>query len=287
MKICITILLIVSNIIWTLNGQIINVGFEEWEIEGSHLIPTGWQLEDYFCITSDFYVERDSNSFEGQFSLKIRGVCDFWEGGYEPAIISQEVGVVDGEIPDGFSFWIKILNIEEDNASTAGCGWIEVRSHYAEGGADINFWHKRVKEEISEWTKIEVPLTNIDTSKTIDRFTIRISGGSCGNGIGYEGNSDFLVDGVGEILTSLTDLEDVDIKIYPNPTNNFITVIGNRDYILDVFTSLGTLIITVNYTPNLAQSINLSDVDDGVLIIRFTDKLNGNQVIKRIIKHGD
>jgi hypothetical protein len=288
MKSTITTFLFVSSILVSVNGQIINPGFEEWETDGLYEVPSGWQNEETYCFNGDTYVIKDTNSYEGQYSLKFRGVCPHWEGGYQSALLSQEFTFPDNELPSSFSFWIKILNIEESEGVAVGCGSIAIYYYYEEGSSNSNSWYIETEEEITEWTKIEIPLTYIDTSKTIDYFNIRIWGGSCPGSLGQEGNSDFLVDAATELPTPTLEILKDKIQVFPNPTNGIFTIKGMKHYKLDLFTVTGVLIKSINNSNKSNQiAVNLFDIDQRVILLKFTDTVNGNQIVKRIIKHVD
>lgn len=278
----------ISSAIMVVNCQITNPGFEEWEIDGSYEVPTGWHNEETYCFNGDTYVIKDTISYEGQFSLKFRGVCPAFEGGYQPAVLSQEFTFPDNSLPSSFSFWIKILNIEESEGVIAGCGSISILYFYEEGSNGGDSWFISTEEEITEWTKIEIPLTNIDTSKTIDYFEIRFWGGSCNGSLGFEGNSDFLIDAVSELPTSSRNVAKDKIQIFPNPTSDNITIKGIKYHKLDLFTVIGVLIKTIDNSSTSNQLVvDLTTLEERIILIRFTDTLNGTQFVKRVIKHVD
>jgi hypothetical protein len=278
----------ISSAIMAANCQITNPGFEEWEIDGSYEVPTGWHNEETYCFNGDTYVIKDTISYEGQFSLKFRGVCPAFEGGYQPAVLSQEFTFPDNSLPSSFSFWIKILNIEESEGVTAGCGSISILYFYEEGSNGGDSWFINTEEEITDWTKVEIPLANIDTSKTIDYFRIQFWGGSCNGSLGFEGNSDFLIDAVSELSTSSRNIVKDEIQIFPNPASDIITIKGSKHHKLELFTVTGVLIKTINNF-NLSDKlvIDLTTFEERVILLKFTNTLSGNEFVKRVIKHDD
>ena len=81
------------------------------------------------------------------------------------------------------------------------------------------------------------------------------------------------------LLNNLPSLED-EIKIYPNPTNNNITIVAQNAKI-DIMNMGGQILKTVN-TYDLKTTIDLGNLSNGVYF--FIIKTNNRTVTKKIIK---
>jgi hypothetical protein len=271
---------------YSLNGQIINPGFEDWESDSIFQIPTGWRTDETICISGEYpHVYKDSSSFQGQYSVKITANCYAFEGGVAPTVLTQEFSFDNNFTPSDFSFWIKLLNIQESNGDSIGCASISVYYYYEEGSFSNDSWFISTQEEISEWTKVNIPLNNIDSTKTVDYFIIRIWGGSCAGSLGGIGNSELLVDAAMEFPTSTIILNIDKLRIFPNPTTGIVTLKGIKNHKLDLYTVSGSLIKSVDFSNGLDQVlVNLTDIKENIILAKFTNIQNGNQMIKKIIK---
>ncbi|MDP2174887.1 MAG: T9SS type A sorting domain-containing protein [Bacteroidota bacterium] len=80
----------------------------------------------------------------------------------------------------------------------------------------------------------------------------------------------------------LTKIEKIDgvnsIKIYPNPTNDFLIINSNKDDIISIYDLMGRLISHFNVLENEDMIINLSNYNKGIYIIR-----NQNNSINKFI----
>ena len=73
---------------------------------------------------------------------------------------------------------------------------------------------------------------------------------------------------------------ELDVFIYPNPTDNYLFIEGNKNPIaVSVYNLLGAEVITKSAT----DKINVSELSKGVYIIRISDGVN--QANKRFIKN--
>jgi hypothetical protein len=73
---------------------------------------------------------------------------------------------------------------------------------------------------------------------------------------------------------------ELDVFIYPNPTDNYLFVEGNKNPIsISIYNLLGAEVIAKSAT----DKINVSELSKGVYIIRISDGVN--QANKRFIKN--
>jgi hypothetical protein len=82
-----------------------------------------------------------------------------------------------------------------------------------------------------------------------------------------------------DILTGINNIKNSNIKIYPNPTNNFINIEGltkNENNTIQIFDVQGKLVITKNITEK--GTIDLSELNKGVYVIKI------GEVAQRIVK---
>ena len=81
------------------------------------------------------------------------------------------------------------------------------------------------------------------------------------------------------IATGINDIKNLNIKIYPNPTNNIINIEGlnkNENNTIQIFDVQGKLVITKNITEK--GTIDLSELNKGVYVIKI------GEVAQRIVK---
>jgi hypothetical protein len=81
------------------------------------------------------------------------------------------------------------------------------------------------------------------------------------------------------VVTSINDIKNSNIKIYPNPTNNIINIEGltkNENNTIQIFDVQGKLVITK--TINEKGTIDLSELNKGVYVIKI------GEVAQRIVK---
>ncbi|MCB0622298.1 MAG: T9SS type A sorting domain-containing protein [Saprospiraceae bacterium] len=263
-------------------AQIANPGFEEWEPDGSgYERPVGWEVEDWGgCFVDVPYLEKSDDAYEGEHSLKLRGTCSFWEGGLAPAIAVYE-WEVDGDLPTSITCWVKLINIEDSWGAEIGRGAIVVRHTYVEGGWGENRWIVDTTEEIAEWTPVEIPIAGIDPSKNVASLRISIWGGSVPNGIGYEGNADFLVDGIGISLTSVRESWIHQVRIYPNPAGKILYLEGAPEGRFELFDAMGRLA----FQGASREQLDVGDLSAGLYTIRLWSEKDRQWIARAILKH--
>lgn len=72
------------------------------------------------------------------------------------------------------------------------------------------------------------------------------------------------------------------VDIYPNPTNNFVTISGENLSKIKIFNITGQMVLKFDYT-NDNQTIDLTNQQSGIYFFNIIDK-NGNQCTKKVIK---
>lgn len=75
-----------------------------------------------------------------------------------------------------------------------------------------------------------------------------------------------LSDGIDDIFNSNSKTQ----KVYPNPSNNFISISNLKNGRVEIINSLGQLILTTSQTEN----INIENLPSGIYWIRFSDEIN-------------
>ncbi len=80
---------------------------------------------------------------------------------------------------------------------------------------------------------------------------------------------------------SITESED-SVRIFPNPTTNYFTIFGATGRNIQIFNTVGKLLIDTHVT-NSSQSIDISDLTKGVYILKLSDNYKTKQI--RIIKN--
>lgn len=270
-------------------APILNPGFEDWEIwiDGTER-PADWKVgyhQGCYIQPNMVVVSKDTNALFGNYCLKIKGSCPFWEGGLLGATVSQEINF-DGDVPvpKALSFWYKHINIEYTPFDTIGCAIISVRYYYREGGYADNLWLLRTKVETHEWKNARFLLTNRDPEKVVKQMVIKITGGSCSNGIGYSGNSEFLIDGIGDFLLSSDDLIENSVSVFPNPTTGRVFVSSSNDMHFLLLDGLGNVKLQGKIFSDTDSKIDLTYLPSGIYYLTLKNAKSDIQEVREIIK---
>lgn len=77
---------------------------------------------------------------------------------------------------------------------------------------------------------------------------------------------------------------DVPYKFYPNPTDNIVIVRSDIPLDVQIADASGTVRISQSKVQGL-QTINVSDLEKGIYMIRFTNKLNNTVTTEKLFKN--
>ena len=80
-----------------------------------------------------------------------------------------------------------------------------------------------------------------------------------------------------DICTGISESNNTDMSIYPNPADQMITVLNAKGATIEVISMIGTIVNRIE-NANDTQLINMSKVNEGAYFIRIT---NGNNVVTR------
>jgi len=210
------IIVLISILITTpMFSQIPNGSFENWEQENSWEIPTNWQTNN---AEMDFVsVTKVESLTDGDFAMKVESKGHSFEG-YAP-------GIAQCAFMPSSSF--NTLEISYTIDSIEGEGNIEiVVSQYSDSTyLQIAYWKQ---ESITTGIQsLQLPLSPVNG----DSLKIEVRANSQLTALGYEGHAEIIVDMMELSLTSSTTNSSLyeDVTLYPNPTNNKVTINGIKN----------------------------------------------------------
>ncbi len=85
-------------------------------------------------------------------------------------------------------------------------------------------------------------------------------------------------------ISSLKEKAPTEVRIYPNPVNAKLTVEGEELQRVEVLTLNGVLIASKEFLDTSSVNIDLTDKDQGILLLKLTDK-NGLVSYERLVKN--
>ncbi|WP_411767039.1 T9SS type A sorting domain-containing protein [Winogradskyella sp. A3E31] len=98
------------------------------------------------------------------------------------------------------------------------------------------------------------------------------------------GNSDFFIQKLQENSLSNGDFSTTNIKIYPNPTKQFILINGLEAFNYQVITLQGKKLLEGNYTSGL-DKIDVSSLSSGMYIISISNQDGSQSMTHKILKN--
>jgi len=84
-----------------------------------------------------------------------------------------------------------------------------------------------------------------------------------------------------DLISSLHELSDTEVNIFPNPTSDYINILseGTLQYKADLYSIAGSLIVT---SKNIAK-IDVGSLHRGIYILKVTDMATGKNVVERVV----
>ena len=202
-------------------AQIANGGFEKWELIDNIEEPLFWTTSEQDSL--NIRIEKDSNSIEGNYSMKIvpRNLnpwlinCNIWVS----TSVKFETTIGDNK---SLTAWVKSI---PDSLNFFESVYLEIRLRAYEMGNLDSIYNWKTFDRIDEFMKLEFPITN----SNIDSLRISITGGATNSPFdGCDLRSISWVDGImiEETLTTHVN-SDVfeqgeEVSIYHNPSNGLI-----------------------------------------------------------------
>ncbi len=272
-------------------GQIKNTNFENW-----HTIPNIPNAEDPDFWTStnimppntgfNLGITKSTDAYEGNYALKIMPKrfqpSHFWLGDTTGSVISYGISNPTALLHDG-GFYIKDTVVFIPSKLTG--------------------YYKRIKTNYTsiDTAYIKILLNNIGTvfgfsrygesgfspTTTYQYFEVDILGDPRADSIGisifYESNDTsstnggyLLIDDLGiEPLVSTDDLKDVSIKVYPNPSSDYLYIEqgeNKRIERIELFDLQGRLMKSVDNIQQSQQKIDIRALERGYYMMRITSE---------------
>ena len=85
--------------------------------------------------------------------------------------------------------------------------------------------------------------------------------------------------------TSNLQVDQTSIQLFPNPTQNDFTIVGDlSNYQIEILSASGTL-IQVIYSTDTSHTIDISDLPQGIFFVKASNLTNNQLVLQKIIKH--
>lgn len=273
----------------SLNAQIIDGNFEKWDTAFHWVLPVNSQYElipRYWKSNNEihpdwhpFLVSTPASQSEespfDEFSLKLESSATI-------SIDESGTGILYQDIPskklDQISFWMKCDSILND----AGC-YIEL---YGINNT-LNLIYK--DSIIEQQTNFENYIIRPNPSMVNDYDSIRIQFIAKGyNGLGenYVSHTQMLIDKVEvEYLSNIEQLETNKLNIFPNPTDDKISIEskGQEIKMIQLINSDGKIIKKVFY-PNNINTLEIKNFAKGVYILKTTF-MNNHYQLNKIIKN--
>jgi len=257
-----------SSLSQPLYSQLLNGNFENWTELNGTLALDNWEITSS-CWGVPDTLTRDTDSNDGEFSLKVTSECDGWEYDHYFGVVSQTVQLDNKEeIPNSISFYYKVKNLRLID-SLPGCGFISIFLEDDLQNSKNKNWGGGFTEETPEWIKGVLDLPELDFTPT--KYTIRIIGGGCGE-IGNLSTLDFLVDQIqSDFVVSNNNTTKNEIQIYPNPFSEFIHIREAKNNTVEVFSIDGKLLFQSEISNDFFQ-IAVDDFMDNILIVSVSNK---------------
>jgi hypothetical protein len=177
---------------------------------------------------------------------------------------AKKFGGVTGDDPDFFLLKMKFFNNGEETGDTL--------DFYM---ADYRFDDNTQDYIIDEWTTINLTgITNLYDE--IELILSSTDNGAFGmNTPNYIAIDNFIIDPLNADKTELQN-----VQIFPNPANDFITIISENNNIVTLYNSIGQLLFENTFINN--TTINIENFQSGIYYTRIESE--GKSTVKKIIK---
>ena len=259
------------------NAQFINTDFENWDVINESNFPTDWTINPQNHCEPNSTIFQVADAISGDYAIMFTAGCVFTDT-FESERLSQRIEL-DPQLDKltSLEFYYKHINISILNRDSIGCAFVDLRlDHDTEPTTSSHeYFFRKSKEEVSVWTKVEMDLSHLENVKLA---SIRIQGGSCDTGTSSEGNSEFIIDNLKVGINRLTNTSETendidDIKIFPNPAHDQITLSKTKEGYLRIYNSNGTLIHEVSSDTRDNYHLKIDHFTSGnYFLIQFDNK---------------
>jgi len=111
----------------------------------------------------------------------------------------------------------------------------------------------------------QVITTNASYAKSV--FSIDLDGDGDNDVLSASSGDDKIAWYENLLITSVTEISNTDIKIFPNPTNNIINISYNKEFLLEIYDITGRKLLYSNST-----TTDVSQLSKGIYILLIKDK---------------
>jgi len=248
------VLLPIINLLSYSQNLVLNPGFETWEKTNK---PAGW-------TTAQNCLKDSDNIKSGSYSCRQDGGTKY---------LGQTLSIVPGKIYN-LSFFYKTLITGTGNGCRIWCYWRDPEGNNITDIStdDILRPSKYLKSEI--WQRFSVDFT-VPAGASAFYLEVR----TYQNSIAWFDDFDF-----DENVTTFDQQQHVrDVKVYPDPAHDFITISNLSDLQhISIQSLMGTLLWSSGPCSEQTVTISVSGLADGIYIVRI---LTSNKLItKKFIK---
>ncbi len=249
--------------------NITNYGFDEWTNNGIHH-PVYWRsldllvLESYNYFLADEAVVRSQDAYQGNSALRV--------GNYQGTNPSYSYVYIGTENDDYYTPAFKIYNRYK---------YLQGYYKYYDGGNDsgrITFrtfrngsqfsYSNKYFNDADEWTFFSMPINYYNDSMPDSACIIAYSNSGAPN----SAESYFLLDNLDLVMSPTAGIEELStsLKIFPNPTTDYIKLNIKHEAELKVIDPLGKVILQTYLHPGDHQ-VNLSEQHTGMYYLIFSN----------------
>lgn len=252
---------------FSLEAQILNGSFEEWEFYNNSEIPTAWDTYIYWADYSD-YIVKDASSYEGEYALKLIGGEVYSEGD----CLRQVTGKFHNEYPDADSLLISFAyKSVAQNVNNRTDFRMEVNGNFVFGS----------KEPQEDYVYYSFVVENPEQDSIIINMESHRFGASTD---GCPEKSDHWIDAVTltTLLSSIDDkLDKVDNTFYPNPTKGLCYIsFEDENFTVNLYDMTGRRVVSKMNE----KTLDLSEIDVGIYLFEIEDASGKTVYSEKLIK---
>jgi len=274
----------------SVNSQTIpNAGFENWTNMFIYQTPNSWTTLNFLAATGGSApVTKSSDAHSGSYAAKCETVLVQFDtlpaevvpgfvmlGDYDFLTQSGSLGMPFTARPDSMVFWMKsnLLGGDTVIAFLALSKW-----NSSTGAQDVvGMGQALYTNSYTSYHRYSVPVSYV--SSTIpDSINIGIVGGNTQG-------SYFLIDDVSLIYNTSDVKELVDdtksFEIYPNPTNEELSIRVQNDESVEVVNSLGVRITALKLKKGVVNKLPTENYSNGLYFL----KSSSGTTVKFIVRH--
>jgi energy-coupling factor transporter ATP-binding protein EcfA2 len=235
-----------------LGQEVPNGGFEEWESTPQFTYdPVDWETDNNQLQVS---TSPDEDAYEGQYAMMVEpiplGVGDYG---------SARCTVPMSGVPDALNFHAKWWQ-----TVTAALG-VNVYFYNNDDLMYSEYWI--TTDTASAWTSVTLPFEPIDIALTHGVIEVFAAVGDLVPGDGW-----ISVDAMNfGNPTSVTELSDISVTVFPNPANQFLELKVNSEQMIDELAIMdlnGRIVLQISYE----QRLDVSTLPEGQYLLELRNE---------------